>query len=351
MKHRNHSNNKHILFSLILGITLVSMAAFKTPAQVDGGISIGPPKMEIVIPAGGEKTVGMAVDYTRDFPTARLPLARLVARLEDWTIKGNGEISFAPINTMPRSAAAWTTYSPSEFTLAADSRQIIRFTISVPKETAPGDYYLACYVEGREAPPPPKEGERQINVSFRYYTIIYVMVPGLTTDGALKGLEAKVVDGIPVVMPEMENNGNSRLRPKHSVEIRDSGDKVVYATQMAEALVVLGGKGYKMSIPVDAELPAGKYKLAYTVDFGDKKALQIGKTAFAITDTDVATRLAKTKPKSTVATAPPKAASDKPDAAATAANGANLDRPAAKSGDNSVVKPPEQSLAPTVKKP
>ena len=75
-----------------------------TNAQIDGGLTVGPPKMEIVIPAGGEKTVGMAVTYTRDFPTAKLPLARLVARLEDWTIKGNGEISFAPIGTMPRSS-------------------------------------------------------------------------------------------------------------------------------------------------------------------------------------------------------------------------------------------------------
>ena len=99
----------------------------------------------------------MIVDYTRDFPEAKLPIARLVARLEDWSVAPNGELMLRPVGTLPRTAAGWVTYTPPEFTLAADTRQIIRFTFSVPKDTPPGDYYLACYIQGRDAPPPPKK--------------------------------------------------------------------------------------------------------------------------------------------------------------------------------------------------
>jgi hypothetical protein len=286
---RFFSTNR-ILIAVGFGLLILNFAVIEAHAQADGGISIGPPKMELVIPAGTEKTVGMIVDYTRDFPEAKLPIARLVARLEDWTVMSDGDIKFAPAGTMVRSAAPWVTYTPAEFSMAPDKRQVIRFTISVPKETPPGDYYFACYVEGRDAPPPPKEGERQINVSFRYYMIAYVMVPGLTTDGTLAGLETKVLNGYPVVIPKMENKGNSRLRPKHSVEVRDARDQVLFTTPMSEALVVLGGKSWQKPYPVEVELPAGKYKLAYTVDFGDKKALQVGKTEFVITEDDVAAR-------------------------------------------------------------
>lgn len=285
---------KKLYFYILLGILFVGGAS-ETGAQVDGGIGISAARIETVIPAGGEKTVGMVVDYTRDFPEAKLPTARLVARLEDWTIKPDGDLKFAPASTLERSAAAWVTYGPAEFNLVADARQVVRFTISVPKNTAPGDYLVACYFEGRDTPPPPTDGSRQLYVKFRYYTMIYVMVPGLTTGGELQALEAKNVDGALFVIPKLANTGNSRLRPKHSVEIRDAGDKTVFNSAASAAMVVLGNRSWQMPYPLTADLPAGDYKLIYNVDFGDKKAIHVGKTNFSITEADIAARKKKTE--------------------------------------------------------
>lgn len=288
-------SNKFFYNKTYIIIAFIFLTIFNSQADAQGGITIGPPRVEAVIPAGTEKTVGYAVDYTRDTPESELSVARLVARMEDWTLENNGNIKFAPTNTLPRSAASWVTYSPSEFNMAPDSRQIMRFTISVPKGTPPGDYYFASYVESRTPPPPPKEGERQISISFRYYTIFYVMVPGLTTEGELTGLEAQVINGFPVIVPQLENKGNSRLRPKHSIEIKDESDKIVFNSAMDETTVLLAGKILKKDYGIDAELAVGKYKVIYTLDFGDKKALQIGKTGFVISQADV---IARQKPKS-----------------------------------------------------
>lgn len=285
-----------LIFALIFALFLLS--SYQTMAQVNGGVSIAPARLEVVIPAGTEKTVGMIVDYTRDYPEAELPMARLAARLEDWTLTTKGELKFSPINTAPRSAASWVTYGPSEFTLAADKRQIVRFTINVPKDTAPGDYYLACYVESRTPPPPPQEGTKgQVHVNYRYYSMIYVKVPGLTTEGELQDLQAKVENGFPIISPKLGNKGNSLLRPNHSVEIRDANDKIVFNSPMSEALAVLGGHSWQTPIVIDTELPTGTYKLTYSVDFNDKKALQIGKVNFIITDAHVAARKKKDDPK------------------------------------------------------
>jgi hypothetical protein len=299
---------------ILFACTFFSIEIF---AQENGGISLLPNRLEVVIPAGTEKTVGVAVDYTRDAPGGTLPLLRLAARLEDWALNEKGEVRTAPVNTLPRSAASWITYSPSEFTIAPETRRIIRFTITVPKDTAPGDYYLACYVENRLAPPPPTQGKAQLTINFRFYTMIYVMVPGLSREGELQGLETKMVNGFPMVNPKLANKGNSRIRPMQSVEIRDAADKVVFSSAMSEALVVLGGQSWQMPIPIDAALPAGKYKLAYTVDFGERKPLQRGTSAFEVTEFDVAARLKNADPTIVKQNAPPPVADGKTEPAKT----------------------------------
>ena len=226
----------------------------------------------------------------------KLPLARIIARLEDWTVQNDGEIKFAPVGTLERSAKPFVTYSPAEFALDGNNgRQAVRLTFNVPKETPPGDYLLACYFEGRDNPPPPKQGEAQLYVRFRYYSLIYVMVPGLTRNGELIGMNIKVENGKPIIIPKMENKGNSRIRPKHAVEIRDAKDNVVFNSPMSDATAILGGKNWEKPFTIDADLPSGDYTLSYTADFGDYTALRKAKLNFKITEPDVALRESKSK--------------------------------------------------------
>ena len=287
-------NHKAIIILNLLIIFLI-FGVSQTIAQ-KSGISISTPRMEVVVPAGTEKTVAINIDYNSDDPLEKLPIARIVARLEDWTLQNDGEIKFAPVGTLKGSAKPFVTYSPAEFALDdKNGRQPVRLTFTVPKETPPGDYLLACYFEGRDNPPPPKQGEAQLYVRFRYYSLIYVMVPGLTRNGELTALNMNVENGLPVITPKMENKGNSRIRPKHSVEIRDAKDNVVFASPMSDANVILGGKGWEKPYPIDANLPSGDYTLSYTADFGDYTALRKAKLNFKITDSDVALRESKSK--------------------------------------------------------
>jgi hypothetical protein len=287
--------NKKTIIILNLLIIFLIFGVSQTFAQ-KGGITISPPRMEVVVPAGTEKTVAINIDYNSDDPMEKLPIARIVARLEDWTLQPDGEIKFAPVGTLERSAKPFVTYSPAEFALDdKNGRQPVRLTFNVPKETPPGDYLLACYFEGRDNPPPPKKGEAQLYVRFRYYSLIYVMVPGLSREGELAGLKMNVENGLPIITPKMENKGNSRIRPKHSVEIRDTKDNVVFASPMSDANVILGGKSWEKSYPIDAALPSGDYTLSYTADFGDYTALRKAKVNFKITDNDVALRQTKSK--------------------------------------------------------
>ncbi len=320
MSNNQNIFNKKALIILNLLVILTAFGVRQIIAQ-KGGISISPPRMEIIVPAGTEKTVAINVDYTTNDPLEKLPVARIIARLEDWTLKDDGELKFAPVGTLERSAKPFVTYSPAEFALDGAGQQVVRLTFNVPQETPPGDYLLACYFEGRDNPPPPKQGEAQLYVRFRYYSLIYVMVPGLTHDGELTSLNVAVKNGLPVITPKMENKGNSRIRPKHSVEIRDVKDKLVFSSPMSDANVILGGKSWEKPYPIDADLPSGDYTLSYTADFGDFTALRKAKLNFKISDSDVALR--QTKSKST--TGAPAVVSEKREVEATPKVAAKLE--------------------------
>lgn len=283
--------NKLITKFLSLVCFAIAVLGISSAANAqNAAIGIDPTRIQVIIPAGSEKTVGTTVSYSREAPDVEIPLARLVTRLEDWTISETGNVKFAPASSLERSAASWVTASSSEFTLSPDTQRTIRFTISVPKGTPPGDYYFAAYVESRDAPPPPKEGEKRIVISFRHYLMVYVMVPGLTQEGELQSLETKVENGRPVVIPKLANKGNSHIRPIQTIEILNADDKVVFASDPSEARVLLGGHFWQIPYTLTTDLPPGKYSLKYQVDFLDKKTLQVGKTTFEITDADVAAR-------------------------------------------------------------
>ena len=262
-----------------------------------GGFGISPMKKEIVIPAGTEKTFPVTANYaTGDDPENKALPLRMVARMMDWTINPDDSVKVSATNTLPRSAASWVVYSPAEFTVQPNSSETLRFTVSVPKDTVPGDYYFAVYVEDRNPPPPPKPGERLLNVRFRFFSLIYVMVPDLTQEGELEGLIAKVENGTPIISPKLTNKGNSHLRPHHSFEIRDEADHLVSEMPMQEWHDILSDKSVQLRLPVQTELPAGKYKVIYKVDFGVlKQPVFAGRTTFEITASDVLARV-KDKP-------------------------------------------------------
>lgn len=286
---KNKSYINYLIAIKILALTILTGTIY-TPAQ-NSGISISPPRIEVVVPAGTEKTVGITVDYTSDNPQEKLPIARIVARLEDWTVDEQGELRFAPVGTLSRSAKPFITYSPAEFALDGAGRQVVRLTFAIPAETPAGDYLIACYFEGRDNPPPPGSGvTAQIYVRFRYYSLIYVKVPGLSHSGELTALNMKVVNGKPVIIPKMENSGNSVVRPKHLIEIRDASDKIVFSSPLEEATAILGKSKWEKPYPINVALPSGDYTLFYTTDFGENTALRKAKLEFNISDEDVALR-------------------------------------------------------------
>ncbi len=268
-----------LLLALLASFPLATLAQeAPPPPPLAGEVALAPSRLELPLAPGQSRTEVVNVISSGSGGGK----VRLLASLGDWTLNSAGDIKFGRAGTTPRSATEWMIYSPVEFTVAAGEVHPIRVTVDVPKDTAPGDYTAVLFVEERPQDIKTQADRKQIRFHFRLAAIFYVMVTPLTKQGSLQGLEVTTSTPNLMVVPKLKNQGNSHVRPVHSLEILDKAGKRVAEVAEAAPGPVLGGAEFLPSIAVPASLPPGEYTLKYRVDFKDGGKVVEGRKAFVI---------------------------------------------------------------------
>lgn len=281
--------NSWVLTAVWLTVVLPMLASGQSqsqPAQAsspaDDGIGVAPARFELPMLPGSEKTVVVNVIYNSVSGEAQP--CRLVASLGDWSLSSTGEAEYYKAGTQPSSASSWLTYSPAEITALPSKVHPIRVTISVPKDATPGDHLAALFVEARPDNLKLDQTRRQVILRFRMAALFYVMVPQLTKKGSLQNLKAGVSEQGILITPTLKNDGNSHLRPLHSVKILDSAGATVAELPETESLPVLAGAEMSRALMIPKTLGAGAYSVRYRVDFKDGSAATEGQTELVIKD-------------------------------------------------------------------
>ena len=281
------------LFFLAFAFSTASVRAGNSsgdaPSQTPGsGISLAPARVELEMLPGTETTVVVNLDYHGTVENSQ-PV-RIVASLNDWTIKRNGEVEFQKANTLPNSASSWLIYSPAETTVTPGNIHSIRVTISVPKDATPGDHLTALIVEQRPDSIKLNQNRRQVVVRYRMAAVFYIKVPQLMRRGSLENLRAEArADGI-VVVPTLRNQGNSVIRPVTSLKVADASGKVIAELPEQESLPVLGGSELSQPLTIDNVLTPGVYSVKYRVDFQDGSRPTEGVTDLVVGNVTVAAK-------------------------------------------------------------
>lgn len=257
-----------IAFAFLPGSVSAQSASGQTPSQPAGsGISLAPARVELEMQPGTETTVVVDLDYHSNMESSQ-PV-RIVASLNDWTIKRNGEVEFQKANTLPNSASSWLIYSPAETTVIPGKIHSIRATIAVPKDATPGDHMTALIVEQRPDSIKLNQNRRQVVVRYRMAAVFYIKVPQLTRWGSLESLSAEAHADTVVVTSTLKNQGNSVLRPLTSVKVSDGSGHVVADSAEKESLPLLGGAELVQRVTLEKVLVPGVYSVKYRVDFQD----------------------------------------------------------------------------------
>jgi hypothetical protein len=232
---------------LALAVSPEAFGQEQSKPQLDD-ITISPSRQELVMPPGTERTV---------------------------TIK-------LKAGTLPNSACPWLIYTPSEMTVEPGNVHVIRVTVSVPKDATPGDHLAVLFVEPRLDDLKTQSNTRQVQVRFRMGAIFYVMVPGLTQRPSLENLKAESSQVGILVTPKIKNEGNSHVRPTHSVVVTDRGGAVVAELAEVESLPVLAGSELEAPVLVEKSLPEGSYSVLYRVKFGEGETVTEGMTDLVV---------------------------------------------------------------------
>lgn len=271
-----------VLPLLALSYTQGQQAQTSSETPMEDGIGVAPARFELPMLPGAEKTVVVNVIYNSVSGEAQP--CRLVASLGDWSILNNGDAEYYKAGTLPNSACSWLTYSPAEMTALPGRIHPIRVTISVPKDATPGDHLAALFVESRPDNLKLDQNRRQVILRFRMAALFYIMVPRLTKRGSLQNLKSEVSEQGILVTPTLNNEGNSHLRPLHSVKVLDAAGSVAGEIPESESLPVLAGSEMSRPLVIQRTLTPGAYSVFYRVDFRDGSPTTEGRTELVVKD-------------------------------------------------------------------
>jgi hypothetical protein len=194
---------------------------------------------------------------------------RVRASLGDWTYDPMGKIQFLPPGSVKESASPWATFSPAEFLLEAKASTTLTYTLTVPKNAAPGTHWGVLFLESEDPNPPP--GVPLATFRVRMAHIFYVNLPPLTTSGRVAGIVPSPPKGPQDPFRfalQYQNTGNTAQKLSGRFEVRDATGRKV-AEVPIEEVVVLPGQTRILPITLVGPLPAGNYTALAVLNYGD----------------------------------------------------------------------------------
>jgi hypothetical protein len=261
---------KHFITFLIISFIGVSAALHSVPAEA-AVIRVTQPKIELEL-APGEVYSG---ESEVENPTEEE--LELTIYLEDWEYKnnGSGEKNFGPPGTMKYSASKWITYAPASSKLKPFSKQVVRYTVTVPPD-ASGGYYSVLFFENTigSMPDPNQEGA-SIRVAGRVGAIFMIRVKGtVMRTGEIAAVKITPPAGNAPMEIEttFQNTGNVDIALGGNLLIMDAEGRVVGRGDLNKIYTLPGSLDTRTSQWV-GRLAKGSYDLLLTYDMGQGQAI------------------------------------------------------------------------------
>jgi len=194
--------------------------------------------------------------------------------LADWNRDSEGGKRFFKAGMVSQSLAKWIDYFPSEFRLEANKTEEVKFTISVPAG-ATGTHWSMFFVEGEPILIGSGEIEEKrtavVTAVIGYGIQIYQIDPNTAVRrGRIIGLDVippNPDDNRLGIKVTFENTGNTHLRPRGRVEVRDRIGETVDQIDI-EGFPILPGDKRILNLTYEgAKLSPDKYLALVIIDF------------------------------------------------------------------------------------
>jgi hypothetical protein len=253
-----------------LGFWLMLVAGFLAPVHaLELGIS--PPEIQIRV-APGDTYRGEIIVFGSDIEPVDVLLSKT-----DWSLTTSGDYLMLPMGTVKRSASSWVSLASSQFRLPPKQGRRVQYTIKAPPNIS-GSYWTGIMFSTVSAPVSSKEKQVQIGMAGRIVCSVKIDVDGSLPRGNVErmrlkwdGESKKILAGLRV-----KNNGDSFIRFKGRLEVRDSQGRIANALPFEEGLVLPDSAREFSLKDYDFQFKPGFYVALAIADLGDKsqKAVQ-----------------------------------------------------------------------------
>lgn len=251
---------------------LVGIAAGLTlmiPGLCPASFVVSPMEHHLTVTPGSQSAATVTVHNAGEKPlTLRL-------YFQDSRIDGRGVETDLPAGALARSCASWAALSEAVIDLVPREVRAVTVTLSVP-DSARGSYWTKLYLEEMSTPVSHKK-----QIHDRAYSIfikqqvgvrLFCDVAGTERIGAL--VNSVIIHQEPKaprsIVTRVVNTGNTLLRCRGRVEIRDSAGGVIQTLLMGiDGEFYVFPDGYRdLPTKSDTPLAEGTYTALAIVDFG-----------------------------------------------------------------------------------
>lgn len=194
---------------------------------------------------------------------------RVRVSLGDWTYDPMGKIQFLPPGTLKESASPWTAFSPAEFLLGAKESRPLTYTLTLPKDAAPGTHWGGA-LPGVGRPQPAPRGAPGHLPGAHGPHLLRQRAPPKDL-----GAHHRIVPSPPQrpqdpfrFALQYQNTGNTAQKLSGRFEVRDATGKKVAEAEVEE-VVVLPGQVRVLPVALVGPLPVGNYTALAILNYGD----------------------------------------------------------------------------------
>lgn len=189
-----------------------------------------------------------------------------------------------PLFGQPSKAAGrWLGLSPTPIKLAPRQTARVRFKVEVPVDVAPGDHFALLLFEPVSGEPPSTVPSAKDRAEFRMRLVqrmgitVWVRAPGPLTRGLrVTGMRKAVEDGVLMLRADIENTGNTYLKPWRRWTLRSSAGTLVASEERASPGYLLPGSPQRLRAPIGVTRPLarGEYIFEIVVEYDDRQVTE-----------------------------------------------------------------------------
>jgi hypothetical protein len=256
---------RYVLIPLLM-ILLLTVATTVSAAQ-DDAVRLG------IEPVGSDQHFfdltldpGESTELTFRFGNHGEVATRAFVFSADVSTLHGGGMEMADVDDPRTGATEWLHFDQEELDLEPGEAVERTVTLSVPVDTAPGDYITALVIQNAEPVDISDDNGSQFDQTVRQGIAVAIDVPGDREPGlAILGVTHLESGGRSVIEVAVENTGNTHLRPRGTFEFMNAEGEVLAGSEVWLDTVYAGTETV-LEVNFTEPLPPGDYLISVALE-------------------------------------------------------------------------------------